>query len=304
MKGIFADRSLLFQAGLLFVLLLIGFVISSFFVSLLYLVAEIVSGDFAQDSMQQSVLFLQYSQFITAICVFLFPALSTAWLCSDQPKDFLCVRAFPDIRMLILLCLTMLLLSPTVSLTGYFNTQIHLPPSMATIEEWMKSAEDHVNAFSQKMIAEKGVIAYVINMIVIAVAAAVTEEFIFRGALLRIIQRKTQNHHLAIWIVAIIFSAIHFQFYGFVPRMILGAYLGYLVYWTQNIWVPVFAHFFHNAATLIGMSNDSLKENALFSDEIAPEDIRWLSITAGICLILFFYCVRFIRKKESSSERI
>jgi membrane protease YdiL (CAAX protease family) len=108
--------------------------------------------------------------------------------------------------------------------------------------------------------------------------------------------QKINNHHVVIWIVAILFSAIHLQFYGFVPRMILGAYLGYLVYWTKNIWVPVFAHFFHNAVAFIGMSSDSLKDNAFFADEIAPEDIRWLSITACICLIAFIYCIIIVRK--------
>ena len=293
MKGIFADRSPLFQAGLLFVLLLTGFVIYTFIVSLMYLVAGIASGGFVQDLMEQSVLFLQSAQFISAVCMFLFPALSTAWLCSNQPNDFLSMRAFPGIRLLIVVCLTMLLLSPTVSLTEYFNKQIQLPASMAAIEEWMQSTEEYADSLFQKIMSEKGVIAFIINFIVIAVTAGVTEEFLFRGALLRIMQQKIRNHHLAIWMVAIIFSAIHFQFYGFVPRMLLGAYLGYLLYWTKNIWVPVFAHFFHNTVAFIGMSNDSLKENALFADEIVPEDIRWLSIVAGICLILFFSIVRY-----------
>ena len=196
-----------------------------------------------------------------------------------------------------MICLTTLLLSPTVSVTGYFNEQMHLPASMSAIEAWMKSTEELANSLILKMISPKGVIPFIINFVVIAVAAGVTEEFLFRGALLRIVRRKIKNHHVAIWLVAIIFSAIHFQFYGFIPRLILGAYLGYLVYWTKNIWVPVFAHFLHNAVAFIGMSNDSLKDTALFSEEIAPEDIRWMSITAGICLIAFSYCIWKIRKK-------
>jgi membrane protease YdiL (CAAX protease family) len=160
----------------------------------------------------------------------------------------------------------------------------------------MKSTEELANSLIQRIVAEKGVLAFIINLIVIAVVAGVTEEFLFRGALLHIVRQKIKNYHIAIWIVAILFSAIHFQFYGFIPRMILGAYLGYLVYWTKNIWVPVFAHFFHNAVSFIGMSSDSLRDNAFFADEIAPEDIRWLSITAGICLIAFIYCMRFILK--------
>ena len=297
MKGIFANRSALFQTGILFIMMLAGFIFSICMISVVSLVVGLVSGKLAVEPMQQSVWFLQCTQFISAIFLFLFPALATAWLCSEQPKEFLCLRAFPDIRLLSFICLTTLLLSPTVSVTSYFNEQIQLPDSMAAIEEWMKSAEELAYSLVQKMISEKGVAPFILNLLVIAVAAGLTEEFLFRGALLRIVQQKIQNHHVAIWLVAIIFSAIHFQFYGFIPRLILGAYLGYLVYWTQNIWVPVFAHFLHNAVAFIGMSNDSLKDMALFSDDIAPEDVRWLTIAAGICLIVFIYCIWRIRKK-------
>jgi len=193
-------------------------------------------------------------------------------------------------------------LSPMVSLTGYFNSQIHLPESMAAIEEWIKSTEEIAEALIQQLIAEKGVVAFIINFFVIAVVAGVTEEFLFRGALQHIMLQKIKNHHMAIWIVAILFSAIHLQFYGFIPRMLLGAYLGYLVYWTKNIWVPVFAHLIHNAAAFIGMSSDTLKENAIFADEIPPEDIQWLSIITCICLIAFVYCIKFVRRSGKSDE--
>jgi len=297
MKGIYANRSPLYQTGVLFALMLTGLALSTFISVFIVLVMSISSGELETDALNQSVGFLQSIQFISAVFTFLLPALFTAWLCSEQPKEFLSIRSLPSVWLFIIVCLTTLLLAPTVSLTSYFNAKIQLPASMEALETWMKSAEDQAYSLIQKMIAAKGVFSYIINLIVIAVAAGVTEEFLFRGALLPIIQRKLQNHHLAIWIVAVIFSAIHFQFYGFIPRMILGAYLGYLVYWTKNIWVPVFAHFFYNAFAFIGMSDTTLKDHPFFSDDFAAEDIRWLSITAGVCLILFFCCAWLIRKK-------
>ena len=300
MKGIFSNRSPLFQAGLLLVMMLNGLIISSFFSSFILLVAANKSGTLDYNLLEQSIWILQVSQFISSIFIFLFPTLATAWLCSNRPKDYLNILSFPDFRLLSVVCVTTMLISPTVSLTGYFNSQLHLPASMAGIEEWIKSSEEIAEALIRKMISGKSVVSFIINLFVIAVVAGLTEEFLFRGALLQIIRQKIKNHHVAIWIVAIIFSAIHLQFYGFIPRMILGAYLGYLVYWTKNIWVPVLAHFFHNAVAFIGMSSDTLKENAIFADEIAPEDIKWLSITACICLIAFFYCINFVRKNEKS----
>ena len=298
MKGLYANRSPLYQTGVLFTLILTGFAISSCLIFCVVLVKSMISGKLEVDLLDQSVGLLQITQFVSAILMFLLPALCTAWLCSKHPKDFLSIRAYPDSRLLIIICITTLLLSPTVSLTGYFNAKIQLPSSMEAIETWMKSSEDRAYLLIQQMIAAKGVFMFVLNLIVIAVTAAVTEEFLFRGALQPIIQRKIQNHHLTIWIVAAIFSAIHFQFYGFIPRLILGSYLGYLLYWTKNIWVPVFAHFFHNAVAFIGMSDASLKDHPFFSDDISPDDIRWLSITAGVCLLLFFVLLRLLFRSK------
>ena len=301
MKVINVNRSPLYQTGILAAMLFVGFFITQLIIAFIYAGTAVgQSGNSVVDLMKVPVWALQTAQFIAAIFTFLLPAFVTAWICSNQPKNYLCIQDFPSIRILAVVGLTTLLLSPIVSLTGHFNSQLHLPASMAAIEEWIKSSEELAEALVQKMTSEKGVFSFIINLFVIAVVAGVAEEFLFRGALLQIIQQKIKDHHVAIWFVAVLFSAIHFQFYGFVPRMILGAYLGYLIYWTKNIWIPVFAHFFHNAVAFIGMSNDSLKDNALFTDEIASEDIWWLSITACICLMAFFYCVKVIRNVNST----
>lgn len=300
MKGISIDRSPLFQTGVLVAMMFVGFFIGQVIAVVIFIStsADPFSSNLVIDPLAQPVWAIQATQFFTAVFTFLLPAGMTAWLCSNRPKAYLSIAAFPDMRIAGLVCVSTLLFSPTVSLTGYFNSQMQLPESMAAIEEWIRSAEDIAEALMQKIVATKGVAAFVLNLFVIAIVAGVTEEFLFRGALLHIIRQTIKNHHVAIWIVAILFSAIHMQFYGFIPRMLLGAYFGYLIYWTKNIWVPVFAHFFHNTVAFIGMSSDSLKDNAFFADEIAPDDILWFSATTAICLIAFFYCLRFVRYKK------
>jgi membrane protease YdiL (CAAX protease family) len=295
--------SVLYQTGVLVAVMFVGFLIGQIIAVIIFAATSANPfGNMVFNPLEQPVRTIQTAQFFTAVFTFLLPACITAWICSDRPKAYLSIQAFPDISLSAVICLTTLLLTPTVSLTGYFNSHMHLPESMAAIEEWIKSTEEVAEALVRKMISDKGVVTFIINLFVIAVVAAVTEEFLFRGALLHIVRQKIKNHHAAIWIVAILFSAIHLQFYGFIPRMILGAYLGYLVYWTKNIWVPIFAHFSHNAFAFIGMSSNSLKDNAIFADEIAPEDIRWLSITASLCLIAFIYCIRYVRRIAVFSE--
>lgn len=294
MKGIFAHRSVFFQLGILVVTMLIGYFIASVLTMLLFLFS---GSALTVPVMEQPISDLLISQFISAVCMFLFPAIGTAWLCSDRPVLFLRIQSFHiDFRILLLVIFTMFLISPAISLTGYFNSQITLPEWLDPLEEWMKSAEELATALVNKMLSQEGVFALIINLIVIAVGAGVTEEFFFRGALFGILRKSIRNHHVVIWIVAIIFSLIHFQFYGFIPRMLLGAYLGYLVYWTKNIWVPVFAHFLNNAVAVVGMSDPSLKNHVFFADTIPEKDVVWFSVVALITLVIFFICAKMIRQ--------
>jgi membrane protease YdiL (CAAX protease family) len=84
------------------------------------------------------------------------------------------------------------------------------------------------------------------NIFMIAVLPALGEELLFRGVIQRIFTSWIRNYHWGIWIAAFLFSAMHMQFYGFLPRMALGAMFGYLLVWTGTMWVPILAHFVNN----------------------------------------------------------
>ncbi len=77
------------------------------------------------------------------------------------------------------------------------------------------------------------------------------EEFLFRGVIQRLFTEWTRNRHVGIWIAAFLFSFIHFQFYGFLPRFLLGLYFGYLLVWSSSIWVPVTGHFINNGVAVL-----------------------------------------------------
>lgn len=141
--------------------------------------------------------------------------------------------------------------SPLMELVGKWNESLSLPASLQGVEEWMRLQEDNMADLTERMVMVDQFSLLLMNILVIAVLPAVAEEFFFRGNLMHIIQRMVRNHHVSIWTTAIIFSAIHYQFYGFLPRMLLGAFFGYMLVWTQNIWVPVVAHFINNAVVTI-----------------------------------------------------
>ncbi len=132
-----------------------------------------------------------------------------------------------------------------------WNQAIIFPESMKGIEKWMKESEESAGEMTKFLTTFESPSQLVVAMIVVAVLAGISEELLFRGVLQNITLRAFGNPHAAIWFAAFVFSFIHLQFYGFFPRILLGALFGYLYYWTKNIWVPIFAHFVNNGFTLM-----------------------------------------------------
>jgi membrane protease YdiL (CAAX protease family) len=301
MKGIFANRSALFQAVVLVYLFLTG------------LTAAAVAGGIINHLFAGTIhrLFyqIQVSQFFSCILSFLLPAIFTAYFCSHHPKNFLHIFVLQNVRTFVLIFLMVIFLLPVIELTAYLNAKIQLPEFMSPLENLMRETEDKLTQVTDSLLTEKGAIPFTVNIIVIAVMAGITEEFMFRGAALSIARKKIKNLHAAIWIVAALFSAIHFQFYGFVPRLLLGAFFGYLLYWCKNIWAPVFAHFLHNAiavtASYTGLSTDIPNETAFGEKNMDSGDWMIAVIIAATGLFLFALCAKSMKKhcQQRESEK-
>lgn len=236
-------------------------------------------------------------QLLSSLFTFLFPAFGMGWLCSTNLREYLYLARFPHIRIILIAIASMLLLTPFVSLTEILNKLIVFPDWMAPIESWMQNQEDAAQKMTSFLLADPTPYTFIFNLLVIAVGAAVTEEFLFRGALQRVLGGFTANHHLVIWIAAILFSAFHLQFYGFIPRMILGAYFGYMLYWSRNIWLPVLVHFFNNTVAMIGMSDERLKDNEFFTGDLPEGMVIPFAVAAIIILLLFFFPLAMKLKK-------
>jgi len=144
-----------------------------------------------------------------------------------------------------------LFILPVVAGLGHLNEQISFPESMQNIETWMRNMEEASKIALQTLTANSTIPILLLNIVVAALMPALFEEFLFRGTIQPFLSKWFHNKHIAIIVTAFIFSAIHFQFYGFIPRFLLGIYLGYLFVWSQSLWLPIIAHFMHNAVSLI-----------------------------------------------------
>ena len=298
LKGIYADKSALFQLYILLLLVLGGLILASFITTIPLLLLQGIDG--SQKGIAFDPILMRISQFISAVGTFLLPACFFAWLCSNQPKRYLSIGEFPTFEVLALTFLSMFLINPAISLTGLLNQQMELPSFMEGIEHWMRTQEDEAERLTLLLLSEEGIGALLANLLVVALTAGITEEFLFRGAFQRILERWTSNPHWVIWIAACLFSAFHMQFYGFLPRMLLGAYFGYLLYWSRNIWIPVFAHFTNNAFAVICMSDEQLKQNEFISGEVTAPNLLPYIVMAVIGLALFYFCGKRLKELTNS----
>lgn len=294
-KGIYTNRPAIVQLLTLLLFLMAGAVVSSVISTGLLLATHGLQADITQDTDLMRIV-----QFISAICTFLLPSLAMAWTCSDDPGEYLSIKRIHDGRIWILTLICMFLLAPATNLLGLFNKQMEWPAFMAPIEEWMYTQENLAEKLTNILLSGTGFWVILANLIVMAVMAGLTEEFLFRGALQRVIGKWTSNPHLIIWSAAILFSAFHLQFYGFIPRMVLGAYFGYLLYWGKSIWVPVFAHFVNNAFAVIGMSDSRLKDNEFFTGDIPAEHLLDFSLITALTFVLFLLANRRLRRLLSN----
>lgn len=132
-----------------------------------------------------------------------------------------------------------------------WNSNLSMPDFLKGFESWAREKEDIAAELTTYLTQFDTFGHFVLAFFVIAVLPGIGEELVFRGMLQPELQRATGNIHAAIWISAILFSAIHLQFFGFVPRMLLGVMFGYLYYWSGNIIIPMLAHFVNNGFSIL-----------------------------------------------------
>lgn len=142
---------------------------------------------------------------------------------------------------------------PLGSLIVHWNENWIFPDFLSNFEQWAITKEQELKKLTLFVTDFQSNTEYIFGLLVIAVLPALGEEFLFRGILQPKFERIFGNIHLAIWLTAFLFSVMHFQFYGLIPRMLLGVMFGYLFYWSKNLVFPIVAHFVNNAYTLTAL---------------------------------------------------
>ncbi len=195
--------------------------------------------------------FLKFFQVLQTLGVFILPPVVLALALHDKPFQYLKLNRKPTWIMVGVVCAIILIYGPIIEWVSLVNQHLVLPGWMSSIETWMRNSENQANKITEAFLTTKSFGGLLGNLVIVAILPAIGEELLFRGLLQRLLKSMTGNYHWAIWLTAALFSALHLQFFGFLPRLLLGALFGYLLEWTGTLWLPMIAHFINNAAGVI-----------------------------------------------------
>lgn len=227
----------------------------------------------------ESMAILKYFQIVNQIGFFIIPAIIFSLLNDGAFFKYTRLNRHVDYRFYIAGLAVIFAILPFISWLIDVNSLLSFPESFSWLENWMLEREEEAQLLTEALLETTSIGGLLLNLFMVAFLAAVGEELIFRGILIRLFCEWTRNHHLAVWISAIFFSGLHLQFYGFVPRLVLGVLLGYLFVWSGSLRLPILIHFVNNAiAVVIGF---------LYSRELVTTDIESFGSTNNTWLILF-----------------
>lgn len=243
---------------------------------------------------------LMLLQGVTHLFSFLIPSL-VFWFLVERLRwqDFM-FRESPSALFWILVAFIVVVFMPFNSLIVEWNEHLSLPPFLAELEAWMHEKEARLADLTRFMVGFESSTQLFVALIVIAVIPAVGEEVLFRGIIQRKLAKRRANVHLSIWLTAMVFSAIHIQFYGFVPRLLLGALFGYLYYWSGRLSVAIFAHFVNNGFTVWMMY---LHHRRVIGYDIEDAQIIpwWVSL---VSLAVTLYLLVVLYRQKGQAERV
>ncbi len=250
---------------------------------------------------------IKYMQFIQHIGIFIVPPLVAAFVFSENPKSYLKADTKSSFVLYILAGLIIVFAIPLINYTGAINAKLSLPESFSGLETKIKAMEEAAKKMTDIFLDVKTPGGLAVNIILIALLPAIGEEFLFRGVLLKLFKEWTRNEHAAVLISAFLFSAVHFQFYGFLPRFLLGVLFGYLFVMSKNIWIPVTMHFINNGLAVVLYyfmhDTDLYAEAEKIGTDSSSVMSMFFSVTVLAVMIYTFYTISVKEKAKENQQR-
>ena len=265
-----------------------AFVFLNLVISGYYIISGGISSSGMENLLEDRVLMLSLNSL--SIMIFISPYFYVNKLSNYSIKIFP-INSTPVILVLLLTFFFMILNSGVIE----WNKSINFPEFMNSFETWAFNKEKELEKITIFLVSFANNWEFLLGILSIALIPGICEEYLFRGVLQKNFYLISKNIHIAVWLSAFFFSALHLQFYGFFPRMLLGVLFGYIYYWSGSILYPMIAHIFNNffSLTIFYFSQKGLlNENFEVSVNSSPKIPMALIIISAVLFIGFMYLLR------------
>ena len=272
-------------------LIIIGLILGTV-IGLLY---TLFSGN-AADSLAS----LRFMQISSQIFTFVLPPIIYAFLVKENPIKSLGFSESTILWLFIGIAMIYAIL-PLNSVFAEWNAGLKLPESMSSLEKLMKEMQDSATEIMEKLVNVNNIGGLIINLIMIAGLAAFGEELIFRSIIQTSLIKICKNAHIGIFIASAIFSFIHFEFYGFLPRLVLGLLLGYMFYYSRSIWIPMAMHFVNNGTIVVLYFLNNVKVINIDVESFGQTNVAVLILSIIAMIVLSYFSIRLSNKEKNIS---
>lgn len=243
---------------------------------------------------------LKIMQLFASLFSFVIPSVLIGVVVYGTWSKFLKLDKSPGLLSFILIPIFLFSITPLMNLIILWNENIQLPNSLHALEQSFKAAELSSKNMITLMVSGRSAWALITNILIIGLLPAIGEELLFRGVIQKHLGEYFKNPHIAIFIAAFLFSAIHFQFYGFIPRLILGMIFGYLVHFSGSIWTAVLAHFFNNTMAVIAIYLQNIDVITQNPDSIGTNVSDLSFVISGVLMasVCGYFLIKYYRSRN------
>ncbi len=247
------------------------------------------------------IAFLYIGQVIGVIVLFILPSVLFALFWTKSRIHYIGITTKPAFTTILIAGLGMLLAMPAINWLSEYNQHMQLPEALKGVDTWMRNSEAKATELTEVFTRGTSVGKLLLNLFVVALMAALSEEIFFRGVLQKVLIECFKNKHIGVWIGAALFSAFHMQFFGFIPRMIMGAYLGYVFLWSGSLWPGILAHFINNATAvyIMWLINRGVITTNVDQIGIQPDQLTFVLSSVAMVIVSLFIIYRIEQKRKN-----
>lgn len=238
---------------------------------------------------------LQLTQICSQVIGFIMPPVLYAAFVHEKPLNYLGFKKLQPWSLLGIIAMFTIL--PFNAIVAEWNEAFVFPERLEPI---LRQLQDTASNLTEMMMNNGSLF---VNLLIFGALAAIGEELLFRSVLQKAFIKIFKNVHVGIIFTAIVFSAIHFEFYGFFPRVILGLMLGYMFYISGSIWSSILMHFTNNATIVILYFLNNQGVTNIDVDNFGnTNNIFLIILSLAATVAIFVFLFRFKKEKKESNS--